>query len=179
MSYNSKDNEQKNSLKKVLRDNGIPVVDYVEEMHPGEAIAEFIRRSINENNFTINLISRNSLLSAWVAEEALLSLNYQEVRGQGYVPCLLDATIFDANFVDEARQELSNDLAKIRQSMIKRLEQKLPISDIYERFTLLTQLRNNLENLIGKLRSIGCRDLTKPGEAQKLAEDLLKMARNK
>jgi hypothetical protein len=37
--------------------------------------------------------------------------------------------------VDEARYEVNSDLAEISRSMIKRLEQNLPIADIYGRFT--------------------------------------------
>jgi hypothetical protein len=71
ISYNHHDIEIANKLKEKLTAADINVVIDSERMQAGEDIKEFIEKCVRETGTTISLISKNSLLSAWVAMESI------------------------------------------------------------------------------------------------------------
>lgn len=160
ISFSSRDAEIKEWVKDALQESGVKVVDYENDMLLGERIKDFIARSIEENSFTLNLISRNSLLSAWVAEELLQNADFKAIKGKRYVPCLVDETLFDDSFVLQARGTISEELQSLRGQMIDQLRENEPIEHLYDQFKLKERLYRNVASLVTKLRSIGCPNLT-------------------
>ena len=160
ISFSSKDWEVKEKVKDFLVQSGISVTDYDNSMQLGEEIEDFISRAIEENSFTINLISKNSLVSAWVANELLKNSAYKNLKGKKYIPCLIDEIIFDDNFVSDARDKVDTEMQRLRAQMIEQLEQEEPIDHLFSQYKLKEQLHVNIASLIDKLTRIGCPRLT-------------------
>ena len=74
ISYSSKDKETAAKVKTVLEANGIDVTIDSESLVPGRDIRAFIDKSIRETDVTLSIVSKNSLLSDWVAPETVDSL---------------------------------------------------------------------------------------------------------
>src|SRR5450631_993476 len=71
ISYNHGDTAVANQLQQKLMDNHITVLIDSTTIRAGEDIQQFIEKSVKETDVTLSIISKNSLLSAWVAMETI------------------------------------------------------------------------------------------------------------
>jgi len=74
VSYNHKDQRIALKISDKLAEEGFEVIIDADDMKTGQDIEQFILQSIRESNATISLISTNSLMSAWVTLETILSI---------------------------------------------------------------------------------------------------------
>ena len=79
LSYSHKDAATANKLKRVLISNDINVQIDTDLMSVGSDINDFVRQSILNTDYTVSIVSKHSLLSAWVAMETISTLDSEKI----------------------------------------------------------------------------------------------------
>lgn len=98
ISYNHKDSKAAEEIKKKLTDLGINVIIDSEALSSGMDIESFIKESILNTDLTISVVSKNSLLSSWVAMESIESFSKETRSSIKFLPFVLDKTFLDRKF---------------------------------------------------------------------------------
>lgn len=160
ISYNHADALVANKIKTRLQSEGIDVTIDSEEMGAGDDIKSFIEKCIRENETVLSLVSRKSLLSAWVAMESINTF-YQE-KGETpkkFIPCYIEANFFDQGFTGEAITEIDEKLSSLGAILKSRVEQNFGIDDISSERSRLLELKHNIDKIVGRLRNSLCIDI--------------------
>lgn len=161
ISYNHKDKADAERLKTALRAAGHEVVIDSEAMAPGEDIKGFIEKCIRQSDVTLSLVSRHSLLSAWVAMESIGTFFAEKNADKGrFVAAYIDGSFFDRKFTDEALDEVENQISEIKTIIKDRLDKDRGIADLENELKRRRDLRNNLDEIVRRLRESLCVDLT-------------------
>lgn len=161
ISYNHKDKADAERLKLALRAAGHEVVIDSEAMAPGEDIKSFIEKCIRQSDVTLSLVSRNSLLSAWVAMESIGTFYTEKNIDKGrFIAAYIDGSFFERKFTDEALDEIEKQISEIKTIMVSRLEKDRGIADLENELKRRRDLRNNLDEIVRRLRESLCVDLT-------------------
>jgi len=160
ISYNHHDMETANKLKEKLTGENINVVIDSEKMQAGEDIKEFIEKCVRETETTISLISKNSLLSAWVAMESINSFYHEKTdTKKKFIACYMTDDFFNRNFTDEALDHVEGEIKEIQNLVTTRMEKNRSIRDLQNELTRLTELRNNIDEIVRRLRESLCVDI--------------------
>ena len=118
ISYSSKDKETAAKVKTVLEANGIDVTVDSESLGPGKDIRAFIERSIRETDVTLSIVSKNSLLSDWVALETVDSLMVERLLDQKqFIPCFIDKEFLKNECLTEATRLIDEMIGNIDQEI--------------------------------------------------------------
>ncbi|MCH5597325.1 TIR domain-containing protein [Niabella ginsengisoli] len=161
ISYNHKDALIANKLKDALVKAGIDVTIDSEAMGAGDNIKQFIESCVRDTETTLSIVSKNSLLSAWVAMETLNTFGLQlGTVPKKFIPCYIEPDFFDIHFTDEALKQIEqkiDGLAVLIETRVKQGQDNLDINDEYSR---LIRLRNSLGEIVGRLRNSLCMDIT-------------------
>ncbi len=153
ISYNHHDIEIANRLKEKLTSEKINVLIDSESMQAGEDIKEFIEKSILETGTTISLISKNSLLSAWVAMESINSFYHEKTdKKKKFIACIVSDDFFNRNFTDDALDHIEGEIKEIQKLITARMEKNRSIRDLQNELTRMTELRNSMDEIIRRLR---------------------------
>lgn len=161
ISYNHKDKTDADRLKAALRAAGHEVVIDSEAMAPGEDIKSFIEKCIRQSDVTLSLVSRHSLLSAWVAMESIGTFFAEKNTDRSrFVAAYIDSSFFDRKFTDEALDEVENQISEIKTIIKDRLDKDRGIADLENELKRRRDLRNNLDEIVRRLRESLCVDLT-------------------
>ncbi|WP_162458989.1 TIR domain-containing protein [Desulfosarcina ovata] len=153
ISYNHGDSDVAQKLKKTLEQNGIAVRIDSEAMKAGEDIKSFIERSIEETTITLSIVSNNSLLSAWVAMETINTFYLEKFkRDKKLTACYLDDDFFKPRFRLEATQKIDAKIQEIDELIPEYIENKLDTIDLNNEKSRLHQLRNNLGEILLRLK---------------------------
>lgn len=160
ISYNHHDAETANTLKEKLKTQNIDVLIDSEKMVAGSDIKEFIESCVRDTDTTLSLISKKSLLSAWVAMESINTF-YLEKPGsrKKFIACYIDNDFFQRDFTDNALDTIEEEVRKIQEMITKRLEKNRSIRDLQNELTRFTDLRNNMDEIIRRLRESLCIDI--------------------
>jgi hypothetical protein len=114
ISYSHNDTRFVKKLKRDLENQDIKVQIDIDELKFGDNIQEFIEESIRESDFTIFVVSKNSLRSAWVIIEALKTLTIGEVeQKKKLLPISIDDSLFSNDFYIESLKEINSKLERI------------------------------------------------------------------
>ena len=160
ISYNHHDMETANKLKEKLTAQNINVVIDSESMQAGEDIKEFIEKCVRETGTTISLISKNSLLSAWVAMESINTFYHEKTdTKKKFIGCFITDDFFKRNFTDEALDHIEGEIKEIQGLVTSRMEKNRSIRDLQNELTRMTELRNNMDEIIRRLRESLCIDI--------------------
>jgi hypothetical protein len=160
ISYNHKDSEIAHRLKDKLVAENINVVIDSERMMPGEDIKEFIENCVRETGVTISLVSKNSLLSAWVAMESINTFYHSKTDQQKkFIGCFISDEFFKREFTDEALDHVEAEIKEIQNLVSARMEKNRSIRDLQNELTRLTELRHNMDEIIRRLRESLCIDI--------------------
>ncbi len=160
ISYNHHDMEIANKLKEQLNAKNIQVVIDSERMQAGEDIKEFIEKCVRETGTTISLISTNSLLSAWVAMESINTFYHEKTdEKKKFIACFITDDFFKRNFTDEALDHIDGEIKEIQSLITARMEKNRSIRDLQNELTRMTELRNNMDEIIRRLRESLCIDI--------------------
>jgi hypothetical protein len=160
ISYNHHDMEIANKLKDKLTAENIQVIIDSESMQAGEDIKEFIEKCVRETGATISLISTNSLLSAWVAMESINTFYHEKTdTGKKFIACFLTDDFFNRDFTDTALDHVDGEIKKIQNLVTDRMEKNRSIRDLQNELTRYTELRNNMDEIIRRLRESLCIDM--------------------
>ena len=160
ISYNHHDTVVANKLRNKLADENIDVVIDSEKMEAGEDIKEFIEKCVRETGTTISLISKNSLLSAWVAMESINTFYHEKSDlTKKFIACYITDDFFKRNFTDDALDHIEAEIKEIQTLISARMEKNRNIRDLQNELTRMTELRNNMDEIIRRLRESLCIDI--------------------
>jgi internalin A len=160
ISYNHKDKELANRIKDFLRKQEIDVTIDSEAMKSGEDIKTFIEKCVRENDVTLSLVSKNSLLSAWVAMESVLTFAGEKLANKKFIAVYEDDSFFDITFTDEALDVAEDRIKLISETIQNRLSKNRRIEDLQSDLSRYKELENNLPQIVGRLRNSLCIDIS-------------------
>lgn len=153
LSYNHDDKDEVAELTAALQACGIQVHIDREAMAAGEGIRAFIERSIRETSATVCVVSKQSLLSAWVAIETIEAFHAERMAGsRRFIACYLDDDFFEPTFRLECTERIDRKIAEIDELIPKYVEKRLDTADLNTTKTRLYGLRNNLGDILLRLR---------------------------
>lgn len=160
ISYNHHDSEIANRLKEKLTAIKIPVVIDSEQMQAGEDIKEFIEKSVRETGTTISLVSATSLLSAWVAMESINTFYHEKTKtDKKFIACFITDDFFKRDFTDQALDHIEGEIKEIQALITARMAKNRSIRDLQNELTRMTELRNNMDEIVRRLRESLCIDI--------------------
>lgn len=160
ISYNHRDSEIANRLKEKLRAENIKVLIDSEYMQAGEDIKEFIEKCVRETDVTISLVSATSLLSAWVAMESINTFYHEKTNtNKKFIACFITDDFFKRNFTDDALDHIDAEIKEIQLLITSRMEKNRSIRDLQNELTRMTELRNNMDEIVRRLRESLCIDI--------------------
>ncbi len=160
ISYNHKDAAVADELKKRLRSSGVEVLIDTEKMLAGEGIESFIEKCVRESDVTLSVVSRKSLLSAWVAMESINTFFHEKTSKKKFIAAYVDESFFKRSFTDEALDVIDAEIADIQQTMTKRLERNRGIGDLQNELRRYKNLQNKIDEIVQRLRESLCIDIT-------------------
>ncbi len=155
ISYNHGDKDAARHLKNALVAAGLEVTIDSEAMMAGSKISDFIRKSIQETDVTVSIVSEKSLLSAWVAMESILTLHNQKQ----FIACYITDKFFDLAFVRSSAETVALRIDNIQKEIQERFTINMGIEDLSDELSRQQDLRHNLPKIIGELRSRLCIDI--------------------
>jgi len=165
ISYNHSDCSAAQSIAQALEAAGLDVVIDVRSMLPAQSIEEFIHQSVGTTAATACVLSRASLLSAWVAQETLLAFSAQSLWGsRRFIAAFIDADFFAPGFRVSLSEAIDTRLAELDSLRAKHAALHVDSLDIDAEHARLHALRHGLGAILGHLRNSLCLDLR--GETQ-------------
>lgn len=159
ISYNHNDAEIANKLKEALRNNDIEVLIDSERMNAGEDIKEFIEGCVRESDVTLSVVSRKSLMSAWVAMESVNTFYHEKTSDKRFIACFIDAGFFKRSFTDEVLDHIDTEIDDINQTIAKRLQRNRGIADLQNELKRYRDIEHNIDEIIRRLRESLCIDI--------------------
>lgn len=160
ISYNHHDTDVANKLRDKLAAENINVFIDSEKMQAGEDIKEFIEKCVRETNTTISLVSKDSLLSAWVAMESINTFYHEKTDlNKKFIACYITDDFFKRNFTDDALDHIELEIKEIQNLITVRMEKNRSIRDLQNELTRMTELRNNMDEIVRRLRERLCIDI--------------------
>lgn len=169
ISYNHNDQATALLLEQELRKNNIATIIEMESMPAGYEIEKFIRESVQQSRITLSLVSEESILSGWVATETLTTFFLQDFNTQKkFIACYLDASFLSEEFTERAYAVINKKLDDINTKIEESNRQKQNRRDLDALKNRLYKLRENLDEIIRRLRDSKCVDI----RAEKLPESL-------
>ena len=170
ISYNHEDRLVADKLKAALEGKGITVTIDNASMSAGASIQEFIESSIRDSDLTLSIVSSRSLLSAWVALESVTAFYSEKLRGdKRFIACYLDDDFFDTDFRLKATEQIDAKIKDIDDKIPKYIEQKIDTNDLNGQKSRLFKLRNDLGDILQKLKDSLTLDIRDPEFDRSLA----------
>lgn len=160
ISYNHADQETALQVKAFLESEGLEVIIDKEAMKTGEKIESFIINCIRTSGMTLSIVSKKSLISAWVAMETVYSRFDEDIRDRKFLPVNVDNDFLNTDFVDEALVNVKKELNKNNKMRSKRILDNYGTEDLDVQITRLRDLIHGMPTLIKKLRGSLCVDIS-------------------
>jgi len=160
ISYNHGDSEVADKLKTALEKAGIAVRIDKAVMDAGANIQEFIENSIRDTGVTLSVVSNHSLLSAWVALESIDTFYQEKFTGKKkFIACYVDDDFFRSDFRLNATKQIDAKIEEIDKLIPEYIAQKIDTNDLNSQKSRLFKLRNNLGDILLRLRESLCIDI--------------------
>ena len=160
ISYNHGDSEVADKLKSALEKADIVVRIDKAVMDAGANIQEFIENSIRDTGITLSLVSNHSLLSAWVALESIDTFYQEKFTGKKkFIACYVDDDFFRSDFRLTATKQINEKITEIDKLIPEYVAQWIDTNDLNSQKTRLFKLRNNLGDILLRLRESLCIDI--------------------
>ena len=171
ISYNHGDSEVADKLKTALEKTGIVVRIDKAVMDAGANIQEFIESSIRDTGVTLSLVSNHSLLSAWVALESIDTFYQEKFTGKKkFIACYVDDDFFRSDFRLNATKQIDAKIDEIDKLIPEYIAQKIDTNDLNSQKSRLFKLRNNLGDILLRLRESLCVDVREDKFDQSVAK---------
>jgi hypothetical protein len=123
-------------------------------MLPDEDIKSFIVKAVSKNRTTLSIVSNNSLLSGWVCMETVNTFYLQRFsKYKQFISCYLDDDFFNIGFTGNAMASIDRQLKEVNDQILKHTELGIDTRDLNDSKSRLFALRNNLDEIIQKLRN--------------------------
>ncbi len=175
ISYSQKDMEFVKKLKQTLEEQNIGVTIDIEAAKFGDNLDEFMRTSVREADFTVSVVSENSLKSVWVVEESLRTLMHEEVEGRKrFVPIYIDKKFLENVFYLEIVDGIDKAITELKELTIQAIERNLGTAHYDKKRKRLVQLRNNLDTILERFNTYLVGDFSTD---EKFTENLPKLVK--
>ena len=170
LSYNHADTAAATDVRRHLEAAEISVRMDVDAMSAGTSIHDFIRSAIRSTLATVCILSERSLLSGWVGQETALALTALDLWGERrFIACYLDTRFLDADFRLFATKIIDERLAGIEALFPDYAAGRLDTNDLNAEKSRLFELRNELGNILDRVRGSLCLDIRPDARAASLA----------
>ncbi len=160
ISYNHKDKIIAERLNNFLVAAGFEVLIDYKAMRASEDIKLFIENCVRQCDITLSVVSKNSLLSAWVAMESVLTLQSEKTTNKKFIAVYNDDSFFSRSFVRLGIEEVRAELKEIEDEMTHRLQKGMGTEDLQNERTRYKQLENSLPEIVRRLKESLCIDIT-------------------
>ncbi len=175
ISYSHKDSDFVLELKKKLETKNVEIHIDIEKLKYGDKIKDFISKTVRTTDYTIQVISMNSLRSPYVMVEYLETQLYQKVEGEKkYIPIFIDSSIFENNTYIELADDIQIEINGVNEYITKAIERNLQITPYNTKRERLIDLLNNLGKAMDILRESLIGDFTKTDNLEKNVEQIVK-----
>jgi hypothetical protein len=169
LSYSHRDEDVARTICQRLVEQGLAIVVDSGALAPGRNIQDFIELGVRSTDATISLISKYSLVSAWVALESDEALNRQRTT---FFACYVDDEFLKRAFVDEALDYADSELRAIGDNIKSRIDRGHNFQDLYADLQRYHTLRGNIDKVIARIRATACLDF----RANVFDQNVLKLA---
>ncbi len=160
ISYSRKNEDIAFRVKKHLEESGIGVLIDQVAMDTGQGIEEFIEKCVRDSDVTLSIISDESLRSTWVCMETILTFNKEVFSGKQLLPCYLDNDFLNnKRYQLEKVKEIDAEIEENTQLILEYQKAKQNNPWLLEENNRLYKLRNNLGDILKRLRSVNCTDI--------------------
>ena len=159
ISYNSKDRPTANHIRDYLRLNKFAVTIDHEAVRAAEDIKSFIQNQMKKKGFILSVVSANSLRSGWVGMESNLAFYSDLFDARQFIPVVIDASFREGGFVINEIKNLDTQLENIYKEIEERRKLQIPIEELKDEESRLTELRNNLPKIVQRLKNINAIDI--------------------
>ncbi len=161
ISYNHNDSDIVNNIKDKIEDKNIEVIIDIESSKYGDDVEEFAKKSVLESNFTIPIISKNSLFSPWVVLEILETLKDEnQNKKKKLFPIFIDRSLFNDNFILELGDKIDEVIDKILNLTNIAIKKGMRTTTFDVERDRFADLKNQIDPLIKKLRDKHVTDFT-------------------
>ncbi len=176
ISYSHRDKTFVTQLKKAIEKKRIYTQIDTDTMCFGDNVEDYIKESIRDTDFTIGVISENSLKSIWVVEEAVRTLNHQLVEGRmKYLPVFIDRSFFSNNFQKNLVEEIDTEIERIIDEISILNEKKTSTIKLDKKKNRLIDLRSNIDKLLNQLDESLIVDMSTDEKFEENMPKLIKM----
>ena len=160
ISYSQKNTENANQLKGLFESEKIDVIIDSDDMLISEDIETFIKKSIDESKVTFSVVSKDSLISGWVGVETLDTFSEEkETKKKKFMAGYLDEDFFKLSFTRQAIQKIDLQIAEVEKEKEERSKTGIKTRDIDDLEKRLLYLKENLDEIVQRLRSSLCVDI--------------------
>ncbi len=161
ISYNHADKAAADMLKNKLENEGITVILDSASMQAGTAINDFISKSIRRADAILSVVSVNSLISGWVGVETINTMFIRDFFPEKkFIPCALDNSFFEDNFVDKALSKIESRLSQLKDHSVSRAAKGIRFTDYDDEQARLTGLSTKLPDIVRYLKADLCIDIS-------------------
>jgi hypothetical protein len=109
---------------------------------------------------TVSIVSNRSLLSAWVALESIEAFYKENTsNSKKFIACYIDDDFFETDFRLNATKQIDAKIADIDNRIPEYIILKIDTNDLNSQKTRLYKLRNNLGDILARLKDSLCLDI--------------------
>lgn len=154
ISYNHKDADFVERLSRELEVHNIGVIIDINSLRFGDDIQKFIDKSIQHTDFTISIVSKNSLNSAWVIMESLETLIHEKIyQKEKFIPIFIDNCFFEDTFQIELIEGIEQSIETLLSEIVKLTKKFLPTTNLDSKKIRLIELRHNIDKILNRLNN--------------------------
>lgn len=174
VSYSHKDNRFVKQLVNALDAANVNVTVDFKSLRLGDKIDEFIRKAVRKTEWTILVISQNSLRSPWVMAEFLETTVHEQFQGQQrLLPLTLDKSVFKLQLALDLDKELKVKIGEVNRLIREALNRDMDIDQLVGVRRRLLDLRNNVGKALNRLTSVLIGDFSNKDEFTKNLERVI------
>lgn len=159
LSYSHHDRIISTAIVGELEECGLAVVQDVTAIKTGQSIRRFMREAVTMSSVVICIVSRNSLLSGWVAIEFDEADREGLIRGGRFIPCVVDGALDDPELTTTLLDAIDERIRVIRKEMESRIELQRSANDMHDRYSAALLHRQLVPQMINFCRDTLCADL--------------------
>ncbi|MBC8489999.1 MAG: TIR domain-containing protein [Ignavibacteria bacterium] len=161
ISYSHKDSDFVAKLKSKLEKADINIHIDIEKLKYGDNIKDFINNTVKETDYTVQVISINSLRSPYVMIEYLETQLYQTAWDEKkYFPIFIDKSVFDDKTYIELADDVLKEIDGVNNFINQAITRNLHITPYNTKRERLIDLLNSLGKAIDTLRESLLGDFT-------------------
>lgn len=155
VSYSHKDDEFVKDLVKALESKAVGVTVDNNTLRFGDQIEEFIRTAVRTTEWTVLVVSKNSIRSPWVMAEFMETVLHEQVQNQSrLLPITLDRCMFELSLPFDLDKELESRILEVNDMIKEALDRHMDIDRFYEVRRRLLDLRNNVGRALSRLNDV-------------------------